>query len=192
MRHQSLVLFSSKTIRDDVENSMAPLSLCSPSFSAASKYFEATLQVDPHELLIGIGFKSGNSSVTYMLGSGTILTDDGCTYSGKSTKEGDIIGIAISMDIYECENQRFHHVHFYKNGVLDGHPIIFNADGPISAIFAHAKKNKTINFQDFININFGDHPFHSNTGKNVSTNAMSCPLKIFCRDKCIRCNNFML
>ena len=148
---------------------MAPLSLGSPSFLAETKYFEATLRVDPRELNIGVGFKSGNSSVIYMLGSGTILTDDGCTYSGKSTKEGDILGIAISMDMYECENQRFHHVHFCKNGVLVGHPIIFNADEPISAVFAHNKIDETRRFQDFIDTNFDEHPFHSNAGKVVST-----------------------
>ena len=168
MRHQTLVLCSSKTIQDDVENSIAPLSLESLSFPVETKYFEATLRVDPRELNIGIGFKSRSSSLMYMLGSGTILTDDGCTYSGKSTKEGDILGIAISMGIYECENQRFHHVQFSKNGVLVGHPIIFNADEPISAVFAHDKIDETLRFQEFIDTNFGEHPFHSNAGKVVS------------------------
>ena len=128
---------------------------------------ETTLLIDPSAHNIGIGLRTDSGSTIYNFGGGAFLCYDGSTYSGDSPQKGDVIGIRIVQDVFITDSdKKYHHAIWSKNGIQLGYPFILEGKGPISAVFVH-DNDAEIPIEDFIDINFGEHPFHFQTGKLV-------------------------
>ena len=88
-----------------------------------------------------------------MFFDGMVVASDGSIYFGETIQKGDVIGVRNIMNVYETEQQSYHHLILYKNGEKFGHPIILEGNNQISAVFVHDNKDKKIQIEDLIEQN---------------------------------------